>query len=427
MTETAAGARLQDGPDIGCPPRRLDNVRVLMYSHDTFGLGHLRRCRAIAHALVEQFKGVHVLILSGSPIAGAFDFRARVDFIKIPSVVKLYNGEYTSIDSHIDIQDTLKLRESIIQHTAQSFQPDIIIVDKEPLGLRGELERTLTFLKARGCLLVLGLREVLDAPDRLAAEWARRDILRKIDMLYDRIWVYGPDGFYNPLAGLDLPIGLEARLSYTGFLRRSVPAAAPHGRGIANAILVTGGGGGDGDDLARQVLAAWPMTALNSHPLVLILGPFMRTEDRDDIHRRAGSLANLTIIDFETNLETMIEDASAVVSMGGYNTFCEIVSLDKRALIVPRVEPRLEQYIRARRAAELGLVDMLTPSEAADPQTFAAALDRLPLRALPSQVPYHAALDGLEKIGAFLSEYIEQRNLPHLNVFEGGKAGPMRA
>jgi predicted glycosyltransferase len=26
--------------------------RVLIYSHDSFGLGHLRRCREIAHALV---------------------------------------------------------------------------------------------------------------------------------------------------------------------------------------------------------------------------------------------------------------------------------------------------------------------------------------------------------------------------------------
>ncbi len=90
--------------------RRLGHARILMYSHDTFGLGHLRRCRTIAHALVEHFKGLHVLIISGSPIAGAFDFRARVDFVKIPSVIKLYNGEYTSIARHIDLQETLEMR-----------------------------------------------------------------------------------------------------------------------------------------------------------------------------------------------------------------------------------------------------------------------------------------------------------------------------
>ena len=73
----------------------LENARILMYSHDTFGLGHLRRCRTIAHALVQEYSGLMVLIVSGSQIAGAFDYRARVDFVKIPSVIKLRNGEYS--------------------------------------------------------------------------------------------------------------------------------------------------------------------------------------------------------------------------------------------------------------------------------------------------------------------------------------------
>lgn len=132
---------------------RLNDARILMYSHDSFGLGHLRRCRTIAHALVEDYRGLNVLIISGATIAGAFDYRARVDFVKIPSVIKLRNGEYTSMDRHIDLQETLKMRRSIIYHTAESFQPDIFIVDKEPMGLRGEVEETLAYLKGQGTKL----------------------------------------------------------------------------------------------------------------------------------------------------------------------------------------------------------------------------------------------------------------------------------
>ena len=152
--------------------RRFEHARILMYSHDTFGLGHLRRCRTIAHSLVEDYRGLNVLIISGATIAGAFDYRARVDFVKIPSVIKLRNGEYTSLDRHIDLHETLKMRQSIIRHTAETFQPDIFIVDKEPLGLRGEVEETLSYLKTRGTTLVLGLREVMDAPHLLEAEWS---------------------------------------------------------------------------------------------------------------------------------------------------------------------------------------------------------------------------------------------------------------
>ena len=135
--------------------RRAD-TRILIYSHDTFGLGHLRRCRTIAHALVERFKHLSVLILSGSPIIGSFDFRARVDFVRVPGVIKLRSGEYTSLNLHLNVEQTLKLRSSIIQHTAEMFEPDIFIVDKEPVGLRGEVLDTLKMLKRRGTRLVLG-------------------------------------------------------------------------------------------------------------------------------------------------------------------------------------------------------------------------------------------------------------------------------
>src|ERR687889_2719388 len=110
--------------------------RLLIYSHDSFGLGHLRRCRAIAHHLVERFKQLSVLILSGSPIIGSFDFRSRVDFVRVPGVIKLRNGDYTSLNLHLDIDKTLSMRASIIQHTAEAFGPDMLIVDKEPVGLR---------------------------------------------------------------------------------------------------------------------------------------------------------------------------------------------------------------------------------------------------------------------------------------------------
>jgi len=63
--------------------------RILIYSHDTMGLGHLRRCRTIAHALVERHKDLSVLIISGSPVIGNFEFGSGVDYVRIPGVPKL--------------------------------------------------------------------------------------------------------------------------------------------------------------------------------------------------------------------------------------------------------------------------------------------------------------------------------------------------
>ena len=166
-----------------------DDVRILIYSHDSFGLGHLRRCRAIAHSLVGKFNSLSVLILSGPPIIGSFDFRTRVDFVRVPGVIKLRNGDYTSLSLHLDIDQTMELRGSIIQHTAEAFNPDIFIVDKEPLGLRGEVKDTLSILKQSGALLVLGLRDIMDEPELLIPEWKRKNVLPALEDLYDQISV----------------------------------------------------------------------------------------------------------------------------------------------------------------------------------------------------------------------------------------------
>ena len=381
---------------------RLEHTRILMYSHDTFGLGHLRRCRAIAHAIVEQFKGVSVLIISGSQIAGAFNFRARVDFVKIPSVIKLYNGEYDSIGEYIEIDEILEMRKLIIQRTAEVFQPDIFIADKEPMGLKGELIPTLEMFKDTKTQVVLGLRDVMDSPKLLSQEWAKTDMVRKINELYNRIWVYGPDTFWNPLQGFDLPQSMQDKMAYTGFLDREA-FNMPDDEGPQvpeNYILATAGGGGDGVALMEQILAAREHDRSNDFPVVMVLGPFMKTDSRERIRLRASGLANITVLDFESQMEVLIRNASAIVGMCGYNTFCEAMSFDKRALFVPRTTPREEQLIRATRASEMGLCQMLLPEEAAIPSVLADRLRELPTIDEPSKHLQSGDMAGLEQICA---------------------------
>ncbi|MGI9355180.1 MAG: glycosyltransferase family protein [Rhizobiaceae bacterium] len=380
--------------------KRLNDARILMYSHDTFGLGHLRRCRTIAHALVERFKGLTVLIISGSQIAGAFGFKARVDFVKIPSVIKLYSCDYTSISDHINIADTLAMREALILETATLFDPDIFIVDKEPMGLRGEVEKTLIALQHKGCHTVLGLRDVMDSPELLEQEWAKKNVLEKIAGLYDDVWIYGPQDFWNPLQGLDVPHRITQNVLHTGFLERETLDTETHDISHLpeDFILVTAGGGGDGADIMSMVLAAREYDRNLVYPLVLVTGPFMRHEDREEIERRANLLRNVTVIGFDNELETIIDQANAVVGMCGYNTFCEVLSFDKPALFVPRTHPREEQLIRATRSAELGLTRMLDSDNAIDPAKMADALHVLPHAASPSQTSGTIDLGGLSTI-----------------------------
>jgi len=402
---------------------RMDGVRVLIYSHDTFGLGHLRRCRTIAHALVEKYKGLSVLILSGSPIIGSFDFRARVDFVRIPGVIKLYNGEYTSLGLHLDLSQTMAIRASIIRHTAEMFAPDLFIVDKEPLGLRGELQETLSIMKSRGTTLVLGLRDIMDEPTLLRREWKSRNLLPVLEDIYDEIWVYGHDGFWDPLAEMDVPASVREKMIYTGYLRRTVPKVTklPPAVDLENPyLLVTAGGGGDGDQMMDWVLRAYE-TRADLMRAVLVLGPFMRPEMQTEVRDRASELDNVEVLTFETHLELMMEKAAGVVAMGGYNTFCEILSLDKPALIMPRVAPRKEQLVRAERAAALGVARMFDPSAPDSTlEAFVDALQALPRQAKPSSAMLPGFLGGVEKVGELAGRHFHPRQGEGLSLVETG-------
>jgi predicted glycosyltransferase len=323
-------------------PASSRSKRVLIYSHDSFGLGHVSRCRTIANALVEADESVSVLILSGSPMIGSYEFHSGIDFVRVPGVVKQLSGEYDSANLRVGVEHTMEMRTRIIRDTADIFRPDLFIVDKEPLGLRGEVGPALRLLKDRGTPLVLGLRDVMDDPAALAQEWERKNVVPALRDLYDEIWIYGLPQINKPLTGIDVPPSVRHKTVYTGYLHRELPHHA---------------------DIP--------------HEIEEIDGPF-------------------------------IQRAAGVVAMGGYNTFCEILSFDKRAIIVPRTKPRLEQFIRARAARNIGLIEMLDADgeKGRDPHAMATALRQLPQQGLPSDVVVPGLLDGLGNVWRLVSKQL---------------------
>ncbi|MCP4982649.1 MAG: hypothetical protein GY935_19400 [Gammaproteobacteria bacterium] len=388
----------------------MEQSRILIYSHDSFGLGHLRRCRSIAHSLVARFKGLSVLVLSGSPIIGSFDFKARVDFVRIPGVIKLKDGEYTSLGLHIDLEQTLSMRESIIYHTAATFKPDIFLVDKEPTGLQGEVTSTLEMLKRQGTINVLGLRDIMDEPNQLKAEWQRKGVEPVLEELYHDIWVYGLNEMGSPIKGLELSSTIKNKIAYTGYLAREIPnnrnwiSPVDHEEPF---ILVTAGGGGDGVEMVDWVIRAYESSDNLPHRAVIVTGPFMPATEQQEFHDRCDGLSNIEILTFDSHIELLMEKAVAVIAMGGYNTFCEILSFDKPALIIPRSIPRQEQLIRAERAVALGLVTMLDPAGERDPLQMAAAIQALPKQPNPSSTQINGLLSGHESIAEIVRQYLE--------------------
>lgn len=401
----------------GSVSARASTPRVLIYSHDTFGLGHLRRSRAIANALAEERPGASILIISGSPVIGNFEFDNGVDYIRIPGVTKLPEGDYRSLNLNLSLDEAVGLRQSIILQAAATFRPDVFIVDKEPTGFRGEVVPALEQLRDQGCRLVLGIRDVLDEPALLVPEWKRKGAVEALSRYYDEVWVYGLKDIYEPLAALNLPQEAERRVRYTGYLRRELPKRSALTRypKITGSpfVLVTTGGGGDGDEVIDWVISAYEQDRSLDIPALLVFGPFVNRGRRREFVERIARQPCLDAIAFDTKLELLMEKAAGVVAMGGYNTFCEILSLDKRALVVPRRRPRLEQHIRAVEAQRLGLVRMLSDDDGRrDPARMAGALRELLVQPRPSEVTIAGLLDGLTVIRGRFAEVLESARAP---------------
>lgn len=397
------------------------SARVLIYSHDRFGLGHLRRSLAIAHGMVDEFPGLSVLILSGSPIIGSFQFKDRVDFVRMPGVTRPPGGELTPLNLGVSINQAMAIRSSIIEHTAAAFQPNIFLVDNVPWGLRGEIQKTLKMLKRRGTELVLGFRDVIDNPAILAEEWKRLRVIPALKNYYDRIWVYGLREICDPFEGVSLPRRVRDKVTFTGYLRRELPRedlASGQWQGLRERpyIVVTTGGGGDGDAMVDWVLRAYEHDPAIEFGALVVFGPFMSERTRGEFLKRIGKIEKIQATTFQTPFEHLLADAAGVITMGGYNTFCEILTLDQKSIIVPREAPKIEQYLRGVRAEELGLARLLSVDGPREAAVMAQAIREFPQQARPSKVNIAGLLDGTEKVNRAVAEILCQPS-GRLNAF----------
>ncbi len=346
--------------------------RLAAYSHDTVGLGHLRRTMAICRHLGRASRNLSTLVVSGSPFVQAFGSQDRIDFLKLPSARKLGNGNYESRFLNLDMTDLTRLRGRVIDESLRAFDPGLLLVDKTPSGMGGELLASLRRIRASGrpTRVVLGLRDVLDEPEHIRREWTATGEFDVIEELYDEIWVYGSPEVFDTTTEYDFPEPLRRRTKYLGYIPKyngGLSAADVRSMLGLNGdpfVVVTTGGGEDGYPLVNLYLE---MLDRGEGPpgfsSVVITGPGMTGSRLKRVRERARDLS-CRVVEFTNSMTCIVSAAELVVTMGGYNTLTEALALGKRVISIPRVKPRLEQMIRARRFAEMGLLTMLDPATA---------------------------------------------------------------
>lgn len=329
--------------------------RILLHSHDSYGLGHLRRTLTLAGSLAQELPGAQVLITSGSACATQFPLPDGVDVVKLPSATKDEDGTLVARSLRMGMTNLLGLRRAILAETFRAFQPHVMIVDHQPLGLAKELSEVLELGRRAGTRTILGLRDIIDSPDAVAREWGVPAVRQALAELYDRVLIYGSPEVFDPRVEYPIPAELRERVEFVGYVvrdgasraSRPLPALRPR-------VLVTVGGGEDGDSRIRAVFDALEL-APPTWDTTLLLGPLMGGDRARALKRRGRLVDGVTVHTFHADLPRLLAESDAVVAMAGYNSVAEIMQARVPALLLPRTAPRREQAIRAERLAGLGL------------------------------------------------------------------------
>ena len=356
-----------------------------------------------------------MLVVTGSSAIHTLRIPKSVDYVKLPCVTKIGNAQYKSKFLRLDFEALRTLREELIFSTTATYSPDVVFVDNVPLGMKGEMVKTLTHLRELrpDTRIILTLRDVLDNPEQMIADWEASSVYEAIDLFYDHVFIYGSPDVFDIVGEYRLPPKVATKVRYLGYIRHpgDVRAAdsirrrfVPDGEKL---VLVTVGGGADGFEIINNYLTGLVSAApdVPTHSLV-VLGPDMAESARASLQsrygqsRRSTDRPRITLADHYGDLTDFIGAADVVVSMGGYNTMCEILSHSKQAVIVPRVKPRLEQWIRCQRLAELGFVRVVHPDEMTPKRLIDEVVQSLTVQGLQRSEPL--TFDGLDQVSAIV-------------------------
>lgn len=382
------------------------NQRVMVYCHDGMGIGHLRRNLCICEDLVRRFPQASFLLATGTPFASLFELSHGIDYLKLPAIAKRSSGQYSSKYLDVQTRHLITCRRALLLATVQHFRPSVLLVDKAPVGVHAEMLPALRWLRRNvpDTAVVFGMRDIEDSPEATIRQWSAGGALEALEENYDEIWVYGMDSVFDVAHEYQLGARIRSKLRFTGYIERF---PCHHRAQVADPrqhVLVTVGGGTDGEQLLRCYLSgAAHCVSRAGGSSTLVGGPDLPPPVLEELRSQAENLPDTTWLDVAPCMSCHLQKADLTVCMGGYNTLCEIASLRKSALVIPRTTPRQEQAIRASRWQALGLVEVMDPALATPVRlaTRVAALLEQP------SVPNSSRLDmdALSRIGERFSEF----------------------
>lgn len=345
--------------------------RLLFYSHNGVGIGHVQRQLRLARAYARRHPDAATLIVTGSHAVGTLRFPPGVDFVKLPSI-RMVDRYRTWVPREVEltIEDVMALRADLVHQAVKRFEPDLLVADFLPAGPYGELLPALEELARRGGSALAGFRDIIDEATFVRQLWAETGVHAVVRDSYAGSVVYG----MRDVVDFEHDYGLPGAIHYVGYLGRRARPKLPADH-HSPFVLATAGGGVDGGPMLRTfVRAAARLAPRLGGTWLAVAGPLLADEELAELDAEARS-GGVQVARSLRRLGDLVAGADTVVAMAGYNTACELMSCSTPAVMIPRSGPSAEQRLRARLLADAGRVTALEP-DTVTPDELAGAVER---------------------------------------------------
>jgi predicted glycosyltransferase len=380
--------------------------RVLFYSHNGVGVGHLQRQLDLAKAYQRRHPDSAILLATGSRGASMFEFPDGIDYLKLPALrmVDRYRN-WEPRDLPLPIETVVEMRTETLRETVRNYVPDLLVADFMPAGPYGELLPALDELERQGGSAIAGFRDIVDEPGFVRELWQETGVYEVLRSHYSDVCVYGDPGVFDfEEYGLGAASGIPVH--YCGYLGRPEREEEPqNGRGPGPYVLATSGGGADGSLVLDQFLHAAQLLRPDlGGRWLAVSGPLMADTDHERLVR-LGARFDVEVRRVVPDLRLEIAQADCIIAMAGYNTVCDVLSYRRPAVLVPRPGPSQEQSLRADRLEAWQAAEVIRPPELSS-REMANAIRTVLSHAKPATPP--VSLNGVPNTLAILDTALEK-------------------
>jgi predicted glycosyltransferase len=371
-------------------------MKIIQYSQNVLGVGHLFRSLEISRALSAHEV---ILVTGGTPVKTELPMHVREFCLPILQMDDAFKGLLTT-EKDMTLDQVKEARQKKLLALFEEERPDLFLVELFPFGrrmFRFELDPVVKALREKEsapCAIICSVRDILvEKKDHVRHE---AKVVKTLNRYFDQVLVHAdPDlveirETFGPFDDISIPV------EYTGYIAaQSSAAAGQRLRKQMNMddgetlIVASAGGGNVGVPLLAAVIRAFGQLKRGNCRLQVFTGPFMDPRDFDDLKKMAP--AKVQVDRFTADFGSFLAAADLSVSMGGYNTTMNILAARVPALLWPFSRNR-EQGLRARRLADRGLLTVLQDSDL-QPDRLAALVDHK--LADPNRPDVRIDLDGV--------------------------------